>query len=285
MLQAKGVDFAILFNYDYESELDNFKDSFIKYLPFYIRSRDNLSTYEIDEKLDNFLIKQSKKIWKDSNLLPSRMTKVNGIYGELFLDFYMRIVEKNKVILTYANKRSFNSNYETLGIDNVLYSIKDSTIELYLCEAKFMNSEYSSRKGFEDDILGTSSKIGHITKEYLNDYFEFIVSKDHQFDSNDSLILNDYFNKLNIILNNDCNFVDFLIESNTRVNFVFFAIFLNVHKNPDYFIKNHVSLYKVASRQVERLGVTNYTIKIIYIPTDNSSMVIKEGIDGYYEQN
>lgn len=70
---------------------------------------------DIAKELSNL----SKTCWSVPNV-PSRDSKVNGIFGKVFLDFYERIVNKAKLASTYVSHRDFNSNYESKGFDNAL---------------------------------------------------------------------------------------------------------------------------------------------------------------------
>ena len=105
----------IMYIYDYPHELKNFSDTFLAYLPFYIRNSDYFETVNENEDVDAQLIARSKNMRKNSKIIPHRRIASDGIYGELFLDFYLRIVNGRKAVITYANKRSFDSNYESTG--------------------------------------------------------------------------------------------------------------------------------------------------------------------------
>ena len=107
----------LMYIYDYPSELKNFADTFLAYLPFYIRNSDYFETVDENEDIDTQLITRSKNMRKNSKIIPHRQIASDGIYGELFLDFYLRIVNGRKAVITYANKRSFDSNYESTGPD------------------------------------------------------------------------------------------------------------------------------------------------------------------------
>lgn len=129
----------IMYIYDYPHELKNFSDTFLAYLPFYIRNSDYFETVNENEDVDAQLIARSKNMRKNSKIIPHRRIASDGIYGELFLDFYLRIVNGRKAVITYANKRSFDSNYESTGPDNIVYFLDENEkINICFCEAKFV---------------------------------------------------------------------------------------------------------------------------------------------------
>ena len=114
----------IMYVYDYNHELENFSDTFLKYLPFYVRNSDYFATFDESTDIDVQLVNRSKNMRRNSQVIAQRKAQVDGIYGELFLDFYLRIVSSRNAVLTYANKRSFASNYESTGPEHANNRIK-----------------------------------------------------------------------------------------------------------------------------------------------------------------
>ena len=78
------INAYILYLHDYISELENFSDTFLKYLPFYVRNSDYFETLDELEDLDTQLISRSKSMRKNSRVIPQRKIESDGIYGELF---------------------------------------------------------------------------------------------------------------------------------------------------------------------------------------------------------
>ena len=274
----------IMYVYQYEKELENFSDTFLAYLPFYVRNKDYFATFDEESDLDSQLIERSKSIRKNSKLIPTRDMGKDGIYGELFLDFYLRIISAKKPILTYANKRSFASNRETTGIDNVVYYIDlENKINLCICEAKFVRSASNAKKDLLEDIQGTSLKQGHVTKEYLNDYFQFIVEKGIEIEQDDRSVFQPFLFELNAQLDLGNDFISIIISYDICVNFIFFAIFDSTKKEPDKLLRYYKEIYSQCEENVTKIGITNYKIEIVFIPTDNDTMVIKEAMEGSYE--
>lgn len=94
-LCVKGKCFDILYDYDKKHEIDNFVSNFSEYLPYYVYNADTLECIDTEGDLSTILKEISKKCWNGPNV-PSRNKNVNGIFGEVFLDFYERIVKKQR---------------------------------------------------------------------------------------------------------------------------------------------------------------------------------------------
>ena len=97
----KKTNFYIMYNYDYKEELENFKNEFLYYLPFYILNDDHLITINESNGIDNELKIRSLAIKKKNPITPKRLVENDGIYGELFLDFYLRIVRTRYCIILF----------------------------------------------------------------------------------------------------------------------------------------------------------------------------------------
>lgn len=281
-LTLENKNYAIMYTHEQASEVQNFIDNFTRYFPFYVWNEDQLEICKFDN-IDGELDRLSKICWNDNVIIPQRETKVNGIYGETLLDFYERIVMKNKLVCTFASKRSFSSNSETTGFDNVLYSIDDNGIELIFSEAKFVQSCSSAKRSLIDDIKNTDGKRGHLTKEFLNDYMCFIVQKGAFFNEEEKEEIKPFFNELNaILISGGKDFVQFLVERNIKINCVFFAIFQSSKTTPIDLIDHYDSIKAVAEEHLATLNISNYSIEIIFVPTFKTSMEIKGAIDGNY---
>lgn len=283
-LSAKERNAYLMYIYEYEKELDNFSETFFAYFPFYVRASDYFSALDDNLDLDEQLKKRSKAIKEKSTVVPSRAPESSGIYGELFLDFYLRIINAKKLILTYANKRSFNTNNETTGPDNVVYYIdSDDNINVCICEAKFVGGASNAKNALLEDISGTQMKKGHITTEYLNDYFQFIVEKGFNVELSDEKTFRSFLFDLNRELDNRNDFVHILIEHNICVNFIFFAIFDSKKRQPEDLLTYYNELYYKCETNVKDIGIKNYKIEIVFVPTENDTMTIKNQIEKAYE--
>lgn len=286
-LEHKSQNAYIMYIYNYPFELENFSDTFLKYLPFYVRNSDYFEVIDDNEDIDAQLATRSKQMRRKSSIIPQRKISSDGIYGELFLDFYLRIVKARSAVITYANKRSFNSNNETTGIDNVVYYLdKSKNINICICEAKFVGGAANTKDDLLNDILGetsNSSKPAHISSEYLNDYFQFIVEKGNNIQEPDKTIFKSFFTDLNKQIDNGNNFVSVLISNNICVNFVFFAVFDSTKREPEKLETHYTEIYTACEQQIQKIGLSNYKIEIVFIPTENSTMTIKKTMEKQYE--
>lgn len=290
-LSDKMQNAYILYLHDYISELENFSDTFLKYLPFYVRNSDYFETLDELEDLDTQLISRSKSMRKNSRVIPQRKIESDGIYGELFLDFYLRIVNARNSIITYANKRSFDSNVESTGPDNIVYYVDQSgNINICLCEAKFVGGAANAKNALVEDIIGRPATPGkkdgkpaHISVSYLNDYFQFVVEKGYNIQEPDKTRFKTFFIDLNSQLDAGNDFVSILIKHNVCVNFIFFAAFDSKQRSPDKLKANYDEIYDKCKQGVMAMGISNYKIEIVFIPTENSTMDIKRAMEKSYE--
>lgn len=282
-----GRSFKILFTYEKKDEIQKFVSNFSEYLPYYVHNGDMLECLDLSNNISNELIKQSKKCW-DGPMVPNRNIRVNGIFGEVFLDFYERIVRKAKVACTYAGRRGYHNNHENTGFDNVLFEIDDGKLEFIFAEAKFVGKKSDAKKSLIDDIkgsrIGEVTSMGHLTLEYLNDYICFIVEKSSFFCEEDRTVVKKIINELNnVLINDNGDFVSFLINKGIYIKCVFFAIFCDSNFSPEFFCKEYDKIYSEAKNNLEIIGFKNYSIEIVFIPTLSTSMDIKEAIRKHYE--
>ena len=247
-------------------------------------NEDYFASLDESDDLDSLLVSRSKILRHNSRIIPKRTISTDGIYGELFLDFYLRIVKERKAILTYANKRSFNSNYETTGPDNLVYYIdSNGIINLCICEAKFVSGATNAKKCLIEDIIGDGKKEGHITKQYLNDYFQFVVEKGANIAENDKHSFEKFLSDLNKECDAGNDFLSIIKSNNVCVNFIFFAIFDSMKKKPDELNVHYNEIYESLEKNIVKLGIKYYKIEIVFVPTTNSTMTIKEEMEKAYE--
>lgn len=277
---------GIMFFYDTEKELVNFKECFGYYLPIYVQNEDFIETMDITGDIDDKLTIYSKRTWNDSTLVPHRETSISGIYGELFLDIYLRLVCDRKILLSYGSKRGYSLQSETKGIDSIGYVFNGNNIELYLSEAKFVGNKHDAKRSLLNDI--SKGEIPHLRADYLNKYFGFVLKKDLSCPKQDRKIISGIFADINRRINSIDNpekFVDIIIDKNIKINFVCFAIFQDKPQNPDDLNMIYDELMQEIKNQFSILGISNYGYEIVFIPTKNKSMIIKEEINSFYEWN
>lgn len=290
-LTVDNKTFQVMYDYDKKEEVEKFVSNFTEYLPYYVYPADVLECLDLNSDVATKLSDLSRTCWSGPSV-PSRDSKVNGIFGEVFLDFYERIVNKAKLASTYVSRRDFNSNYENKGFDNALFLINNGEIEFVFAESKFVSTKTTAKNSLLEDITGkpasgnTPEKKGHLTKEFLNDYITFIVEKNAFFSQEDKELLKPFFRELNTwLIQGKKDFISFLIQKNIKVNCVFFAIFKSNSTNPKDFIDCYDAIEKEAKNHLNNLGFTNYSVEIVFIPTQSESMMIKGEIDEYYKTN
>lgn len=281
--------FCILYDYSKKDEIDKFVSNFTEYLPYYVYNADSLESIDPQESIGKRLAEISKMCWNGPTV-PKRDLKVNGIFGEVFLDFYERIVKKEKLASTYASRRDFKSKSENKGFDNVLFAINNNEIEFVFAESKFVANRSNANTALVSDITGTPATkdkpevIGHLTLDFMNDYITFVVEKGAFFSDSDKKLLKPFFKELNdVLMNKGGNFISFLIEKEVKINCVFFAIFKCASITPADYIAAYNEIESTAKSHLENMGFKKYGIEIVFIPTHASSMEIKGAIDGYYQ--
>lgn len=288
---VQGKAFDILYSYDKKDEIGKFVSNFAEYLPYYVYNADTLEFIDTTGDFSLKLSELSRRCWAGPTI-PSREARVNGIFGEVFLDFYERIVKKAKLASTYASRRDFKNKGENKGYDNVLFIIKNNSVEFVFAESKFVATKSNATSELINDIKGTPAfgdkeeRIGHLTSDFMNQYITFIVEKSAFFSDEDKRVLRPFINDLNnVLINEKGDFISFLINHNIRVNCVFFAIFQDKHFEPEAFIHEYDRIETEAKEHLEIIGFTNYGIEIVFIPTNSRSMEIKGAINGYYTQS
>ncbi len=283
-LEVEEKPLQILYIHDRNDELEKFVSTFSEYLPYYVNCGDVLQCIPIDDSLSEKLSRFSKTCWEGPNV-PNRDTKVNGIYGELFLDFYERIVKKDLLASTYASRRDFNSKKENSGFDNVLFAMKNGKVEFVFAECKFVVNRSTAKDELIEDIKGDPSKekTGHLTYEYINNYVMFVVQKAAYFSDDDKALLKSFMADLNnVLINEGGDFVNYLINHEITINCVFFAIFQNKSSEIKDFIDTYNKIEKEAKASLDTIGFKNYNIEIVFIPTEATSMKIKGAIHDSY---
>lgn len=264
-------------------EQKNYKKLFQEYLLFYIRNRDQLSSIkklkEVStvEEISEQLIYQGKLIHEDKGLYPTSDIKRSGIYGELFDDFYLNIVKEEEVISLYTLRGDYG-NPNPKGVDLVSVSVESGNLKLIFSEAKFVTTISKATDALKEDIVGNDKQIGHVTKEYINDYSSFLLNKPHSIyldKNNKDIILNSLVELNDTILNDECKPIDAINKLNIKVRFDFFAIFQKnnktIEQNKEYFNR----IVDTFNSVIMDTGINNYDIEVIFIPINSKSMDIK----------
>ena len=161
-----------LYDFSKDKELENFKKVFQEYMAMYVRNEDIINFYDLSQDISSQLLKEFKKIYK--KVTPDRKTGVNGIFGELFNDYYLKNVLNEDILLAYVSKKEFNNKNEAKGIDVVCCENKGERLEIILSEAKFVGNLSRAKDSLIGDISGNDN---HLNLEYLNDYMDFVLNR------------------------------------------------------------------------------------------------------------
>lgn len=269
--------YYILYLHNNDNEPEYFSTTFLHYLPFYVHSKESLEA--IDEKdarsqLETF----SKYLWNKNPIIKNRKTEVNGIYGELFLDYYLKIVKKYQTFVIYANLISYKCSEEIKGFDNFTFYLNENNIVLSLAEAKFVSSKSNAKNSLISDIHN------HIKLDYFNDYASFIFSKGSTEDDGSHTIY-DLLARMNskIMQNSEKSFADILKEENIKLHFVYFAIFTSKEFSIEKYDDFYKELYEEFEQQVKReFSQFDIAIDVVLVPIKNQSIDIKREIDEAY---
>lgn len=285
-LEEKHIEnnnFIHMYVYDYTNELENFKKTFNEYFPFYVDNYDSMKYYNLDKNIEEELIKQSKKLWS-SPYVDNRDINKWGIFGELFVDFLVRIVYENETMLTYASKKAYNDRNEFKGIDNLACSLNNGELEIIMSEVKFVSTLSTAKAELISDIEdeydqnGNLTKKGHLNSDVINSYVGGFALK--QQESVGKILLEETANKISQlnqkIVAEDNSFIEAMNSLNFRIRFIYFAIFKSSYKDPLNILKYYNEIITSFNKQIVELGLNNYDLDIVFIPTDNSSSNIKK---------
>lgn len=170
------------------------------------------------------------------------------------------------------------------------FRIKNNNVEFVFAESKFVTNKSTASSALVNDITGKPASkeekaiVGHLTRDFMNDYITFVVEKNSYFSDSDKKVLQPFIRNLNnVLINQNGNFIDFLINNDVCVNCVFFAIFKNKSVNPSDYVDAYDSIYSEAEKHLKNIGFKNYYIEIVFIPTKSKSTEIKGAINEYYK--
>lgn len=271
-----------LYDFKKEEELNNFKKVFQEYIPFYVKNFDRISRYKLtesDEDISKLLISKARHIKKTENILPDRQIRMNGIYGEVYNDFYVRNVLQNERLITYLSRRSYERpNSENQGIDIVACSIKGENIEVVFSEAKFVTDINKAGIKLKDDVKS------HVDKEYINNFLQFVMQKQGEVINERKIEINNKINEFNDLMEDeDIKFIEALNRMNFSVKFIFFAIFNNEIRETVIYENKIKEIIEEFNSKVKETGINDYSIEVVFIPTFNSSMKLKNKMEEWDE--
>lgn len=268
---------CVMYLYDYNLEFENFSRTFVYYLPLYADSYDLFRYYSIS---DDFLLKKSKEIWKLSRF--DKDINTSGIYGEVLLDFYVRIVSKNEIFSVYASKSSYNNRSELKGIDTVgLECINEDCFNFIFAEAKFVANLSNAKQELISDICG---KSGHLNSLFLNDYYSFAMRHCSVNNNSHGKSAKKYIDNLNEkVCIDGMSFIEAVNFLNYKIKFVYFAVFASSYKDPSSITNHYDDILTAFYSTISSTGIKNYDIEIVLIPTNNVPKEIKKKMREAYE--
>lgn len=265
-----------LYDFNKQQELENFKKVFQEYMLMYVKNDDLIEVYDLSKNISEQLQREFKKIYK--KMTPCRKTKANGIFGELFNDYYLKNILNEEILLAYVAKKEFNNNNEAKGIDIVCCENKNDILEIILSEAKFVGTVNSAKNSLIGDISGEDN---HLNKTYINNYMDFVLNRQQGLDKQRRNEVTLKIKKINekIILE-EKNFIDTINELNYSLRFIYFAIFQHENnRNAESFRDSINKISQEFNQQVKQTGIINYSMEIIFIPTFNTSMDLKNKME------
>ena len=271
-----------LYDFKTEEELSNFKKVFQEYLPFYIRNYDSISKYKIsddDDEISKMLVEKAKYIRFKSGSIPNKGVDKDGIYGEIYNDFYIRnIIDKDRLI-SYLSRRSYERpRGENKGIDIVGCGLKNDKLEITFSEAKFMTNIYSARNNL---ILDTQN---HLDKDFINDFMNFVIQRQGDIISERVATINEKINEFNdTIEDTGLTFIEVLNKLEVSVKFIYFAIFNNEHRDILFYEDKIQEIVNSFNANIKKTNIKNYEIEVVFIPTFNTSMDLKNKMEEWDE--
>lgn len=271
-----------LYDFQKEEELNNFKKVFQEYIPFYVKNFDRISRYKLtesEEEISKLLLSKAKHIKKTENILPDREIRMNGIYGEVYNDFYVRNILQNERLITYLSRRSYERpNSENQGIDIVACSIKDENIEVVFSEAKFVTDINSAGSKLKDDVQN------HVSKDYINNFLQFVMQKQGEVINERKIEINNKINEFNDLMEDEeITFIETLNKMKFSVKFIFFAIFNNEIRETVIYESKIKEIIKEFNSKIEETEINDYSIEVVFVPTFNSSMNLKNKMEEWDE--
>lgn len=269
---------VFLYNFNTSEELDNFKKVFQEYLPFYVLNLDLIETYTVDNTISKQLVYDAKYIY-ETDITPTRKTGINGIFGELYNDYYIKNVLNDEILLQYLSRKDFNSrDSESKGIDVVACNEKEGKLEIIMSEAKFVGNLSTAKNNLKEDISGLT---GHLNKEYINKYMNFVMYRQNGLDKSRSKEIQKLVTEFNTKKwKEKLDFIDCINELDCSCRFIYFAVFKqSQNRNIKDFEDQILEIIQEFNQNIANTGINNYSIEVVFIPTFNESMTLKRKME------
>ena len=225
------------------------------------------------------LVEKAKYIKFKSGSIPNKGVDKDGIYGEIYNDFYIRnIIDKDRLI-SYLSRRSYERpRGENKGIDIVGCGLKNDKLEITFSEAKFMTNIYSARNNL---ILDTQN---HLDKDFINDFMNFVIQRQGDIISERVATINEKINEFNdTIEDTGLTFIEVLNKLEVSIKFIYFAIFNNEHRDILFYEDKIQEIVNSFNANIKKTNIKNYEIEVVFIPTFNTSMDLKNKMEEWDE--
>lgn len=265
-----------LYDFSKKIEMENFKKVFQEYMFMYAKNYDIIEHLDLTKGVSSVLSKKYKNTFIEDT--PRRETATNGIFGELFNDFYLRNILNENSMLAYASRRAYNNNSEAKGIDIVFCNDQLESLEIVLSEAKFVGNITYAKNSLISDISGTEN---HLNKGYIDSYMDFVLDRQGGLEKSrkESII-----SKIKAIngkrIAEEMGFIDIVNELNYSIKFVYFAIFqYENNRSIDKFRAVAEEIINEFYIKIKDTSIRNYSVDIVFIPTFNTSMVLKHKME------
>lgn len=269
---------VFLYNFNTSEELENFKKVFQEYLPFYVLNLDLIDNYIVDDTISKQLVDDAKYIY-ETDITPTRKTGINGIFGELYNDYYIKNVLNDEILLQYLSRKDFNSrDSESKGIDVVACNENEGKLEIIMSEAKFVGNLSTAKNNLKDDISGST---GHLNKEYINKYMNFVMYRQNGLDKGRNKEIQKLVTEFNTKKwREKLDFIDCINELDCSCRFIYFAVFKQCKKREIHdFEEEILEIIQEFNQNIANTGINNYSIEVVFIPTFNESMALKRKME------
>lgn len=269
---------VFLYDFSTDEELYNFKKVFQEYLPFYVLNLDFIEDYTVDDTISKQLITDAKYIY-ETDITPTRKTGINGIFGELYNDYYIKNVLDDEILLQYLSRKDFNDiDSESKGIDVVACNEKNGKLEIIMSEAKFVGNLSTAKNNLKEDISG---QTGHLNKQYINKYMNFVMYRQNGLEKGRRDTIQKLITEFNRKKWKDkLDFIDCINELDCSCRFIYFAIFRQCKKrNITDFQDEIIEIIQEFNKNIANTDINNYSIEVVFIPTFNESMALKNKME------
>ncbi len=119
-------------------------------------------------------------------------------------------------------------------------------------------------------------------KEYITEYISFVMNKEHSvfFDEeHNELILNKISELNSLMINERMKPIDAINHMGIKIRFDFFSIYKDQNHNIEDRKKYYDNVVDAFNSSIVETGILNYDIEVIFIPTKNESMDLKEEME------